>query len=133
MAPGVQEPGHPPVRVGEEFSLAPGESARIRDTDLVLIFDAVTEDSRCPANVVCIWEGNARAQFTLRQYDALDERTMEVHDDSIELNTSSRFPRGRIVLVGLSRSNLVMRSLGPQPPVTDPKSYVATLLIEPQS
>ena len=47
-------------------------------------------------------------------------------------NTSSRFPRGRIVVVGLSRSNLVMRSLGPQPPVTDPKSYVATLLIEPQ-
>ena len=34
---------------------------------LVLRMDSVLEDSRCPANVQCVWEGNARVDFILKQ------------------------------------------------------------------
>lgn len=30
-----------------------------------LCFDSVLEDSRCPKNAVCIWQGVARVKFTL--------------------------------------------------------------------
>jgi hypothetical protein len=126
----VEGAGHPPVRVGEQFSLAVGDSARIVDTDFVLIFDAVAEDSRCAKTVTCVWEGNARARFTLRQYEVLDARTLEVHDDAIELNTSGRFSQRERVVVGRSPAHLELRSLAPQPPVQDPDGYVATLFIE---
>ena len=37
----------------------------IAETDYSLCFDAVS-DSRCPADVVCVWEGNAAASFILK-------------------------------------------------------------------
>lgn len=37
-----------------------GESAQMEDQDLVLEFIEVTDDSRCPANVVCVWAGQAK-------------------------------------------------------------------------
>jgi hypothetical protein len=34
---------------------------------LTITFRDVVEDSRCPRDVVCIWEGNARVQLDLAQ------------------------------------------------------------------
>jgi len=45
------------VSLGQEFSLRIGESANIRGEELQVRFLEVTEDSRCPTGVVCIWEG----------------------------------------------------------------------------
>lgn len=47
------------VPLGEEFTLKPGESAAVQGTDLRVSFDKVVEDSRCPADVVCIRAGEA--------------------------------------------------------------------------
>lgn len=46
-------------RVGEAFALAFGQAVTIDDTNLTLSFDDVIGESRCPINVVCIWEGEA--------------------------------------------------------------------------
>ncbi len=32
-----------------------------------LCFDSVVNDSRCPANAICVWEGTAVAQFTFHK------------------------------------------------------------------
>ena len=47
------------VPLGSEFSLKPGESAAIRSTDLRVTFLNVVSDSRCPADAVCVWAGDA--------------------------------------------------------------------------
>jgi hypothetical protein len=47
------------VPLGSEFSLKPGESALVVSTDLVITFLQVVNDSRCPADAVCIQAGDA--------------------------------------------------------------------------
>ena len=43
---------------GSPFELAPGDSALL-EGGVPLTFVGVTGDSRCPADVTCIWEGDA--------------------------------------------------------------------------
>ncbi|MFC1948138.1 hypothetical protein ACFLXY_09495 [Chloroflexota bacterium] len=47
--------------MGEEFSLRVGEIASIDGEQLRIKFLEIKEDSRCPRNVTCIWEGRAIA------------------------------------------------------------------------
>jgi hypothetical protein len=54
----AQETEQPPQpALGQPFELAVGEMQTIAETGLQLTFTAVTEDSRCPSNVQCIWAG----------------------------------------------------------------------------
>ncbi|MFC2018832.1 hypothetical protein ACFLU4_02595 [Chloroflexota bacterium] len=52
-------PGEVKAGPGEEFSLRIGQTARITGEDLKINFQEVTEDSRCPRDVTCIWAGQA--------------------------------------------------------------------------
>ena len=47
--------------LGEEFSLGIGETASLKGEQLRVQFLEISEDSRCPRNVQCIWEGRAVA------------------------------------------------------------------------
>jgi hypothetical protein len=47
------------VTLGPEFTLKPGESATVLGTDLRISFDKVVEDSRCPADALCVRAGDA--------------------------------------------------------------------------
>jgi hypothetical protein len=49
--------------IGEEFSLHIGETASVKGEDLQIRFIEITEDSRCPRDVTCIWEGRATASI----------------------------------------------------------------------
>ena len=49
------------ARMGEEFSLHIGESIVITGEDLDIKFVEVSEDSRCPKDVTCVWEGRVTA------------------------------------------------------------------------
>jgi hypothetical protein len=46
--------------LNEAFALAGGQDAVITGENLRLHFDEVLEDSRCPAQVECVWTGQAR-------------------------------------------------------------------------
>lgn len=50
----------PPLRVarGEAFWLSIGQTAHAPD-GAMLTFEAIVEDSRCPADVACVWGGVA--------------------------------------------------------------------------
>lgn len=104
------------VREGDTFTLLIGESVRIGAKSFVLRFDAVAEDSRCPKGGTCVWEGNARAVFSL----------LDPSPGAVQLNTSGRFERHAPVPGG----TLELKSLLPSPPIDDPKKYVATLRFE---
>jgi hypothetical protein len=47
-----------------ELKLSECESGIISGDDLKLCFNTVVSDSRCPTNVVCIWQGTAVGRFT---------------------------------------------------------------------
>jgi hypothetical protein len=57
----------PSVAIGSEFQLRPAESVAVENTDAELRFDVVTSDSRCPADAICVWQGDATAVFSVRQ------------------------------------------------------------------
>ena len=46
--------------LNEAFALAGGQEAAIAGEGLRIHFDEVIEDSRCPAQVECVWTGQAR-------------------------------------------------------------------------
>jgi len=49
--------GEVKAQLGEEFSLRIGQSAIIAGENLQIKFEEVSEDSRCPKNVTCVWAG----------------------------------------------------------------------------
>jgi hypothetical protein len=69
--------------LGRPFDLKPAEIAKIEG--LQITFEGVTEDSRCPTGVQCVWAGDAAATFTLQKPPAAAlQRT---------LHTNGRFER----------------------------------------
>lgn len=60
------------VSMGEEFSLHIGEMASIKGEDLQVRFLEVTEDSRCPRGVTCIWEGRVSSLVEITYRGSLD-------------------------------------------------------------
>ena len=60
------------VSIGEEFYLRIGESASIRGEDLQVRFLDVTEDSRCPKGVTCIWEGRVSCLVEITYRESLE-------------------------------------------------------------
>jgi hypothetical protein len=73
------------ANIGEPFELAPGQVAPIAGTSVQVRFDRVTDDSRCPTEVQCVWEGDATVVL------ALDDKSSD--PDTRDLHTSRRYAR----------------------------------------
>jgi hypothetical protein len=111
-------PSRAPVKPGEEFTLALGEAVGIEQKGVLIRFEKVIEDSRCPMNARCIWEGNARIE--IKASDSAATR--------YELNTSSRFNTN----AKITDFVLELRRLEPDRLAGAPtKGYVATLFVGP--
>ncbi len=69
-----------PVRAtpGQAFSLKIGESARSDDGALVIGFEGVTADSRCPKGEQCFWAGDATVRVWTQQSGG-PRQTHELH------------------------------------------------------
>ena len=79
----VSTPSGEKVPLGREFTLAPGQSAVVED-DVRLTLKSVADDSRCPVDVTCVWEGDAKVSVEILTPTPRSEH---------ELHTSSRFDR----------------------------------------
>ena len=55
------------AEIGQPFSLRVNQTAYIGSADVAVRFINVTEDSRCPSDVVCIWEGQVSILVDLVQ------------------------------------------------------------------
>jgi hypothetical protein len=54
------------VQKGSDFDLMTGETARVSGSFVNITFTGVREDSRCPTDVQCVWQGNAVVGLALR-------------------------------------------------------------------
>ncbi len=91
------------VGLGEEFSLAAGKGAVVRGENLEITFLEVTEDSRCPKEVTCVWEGRARSLVRIISYSI---------DVEIELTEPGLTDQGNDVIF---RNYLITYHLLPYP------------------
>lgn len=69
-------PGEPILE--RDFEIAGETSTRVDGTDLVVRFEAVPNDSRCPVDVKCITAGDATVALRLEGGGA-EARTIELH------------------------------------------------------
>lgn len=53
------------VPFGSQFELRPGDDAQAGKTGLFVRFDSVSQDSRCPTGVQCVWAGNAAVKLSV--------------------------------------------------------------------
>lgn len=85
-----------------------GHSTQI-NTDLRVAFDQIVEDSRCPASVVCVWQGNGAIRLNI---------TSGRGEQAVTLNTAGRanFPREALVAGYM----FALEELLPQRQTSDP-------------
>jgi hypothetical protein len=103
-----------------EVRLALGQSLRLSNPDVKIRFAAVSDDSRCPINVVCVWAGDARLAF---EASGSVQRHFELH-----LPTEQIGPRS--IVLGSYQIEVVLLEPAPtagQP--TRPEDYRVTLSI----
>ena len=100
------------------FSLPLGKSATVTGSPSRITFTTVREDSRCPTNVVCVWEGDAKIEITVSRNGAPPATAiLSLHPPTTEAQVG----------------DLVIRFVGLAPaPVTPepaPRRYVAELVV----
>jgi hypothetical protein len=108
------------VEPGASFTLAPGETASVKGADVRITFNKVTDDSRCPVDVTCVWAGDARIEITISRNGVADEKRI-----------LSITPPKHEATVGNLRIRFV--SLAPVPHQADPsprRNYRAEFVVD---
>lgn len=103
----------------DTISLVYGKTYENYEKSISIKLDSVTEDSRCPINVECIWAGNARAKFILNSNNYLS---------GFSLNTSTGFRNDTII----SGYDIKLIELKPYPVYLHPinqREYIARIKI----
>ncbi len=111
------------VPLGEDFQLALGESVTIEGEPLQVSFHNLPEDSRCPLNVQCVWEGQVRVVLRARLSGASSDN---------ELTLIGNQPIVATAEVGAFR--ITARQVDPYPDATLPPieaaDYRLTLVVK---
>lgn len=105
---------------GQSFKIKYGQELTVKGQNLKVKFDALLDDSRCPSDVKCVWEGDAKILISVRRANAGASK--------IELHTSPNFKQAG----KYQRYVVKLVSLDPYPKTRGEKKqsdYVATLLI----
>ncbi|MFL5500873.1 MAG: hypothetical protein ACJ79Q_06520 [Gemmatimonadaceae bacterium] len=58
---------------GSEFALALGKTATISGTGTRMTFRQVSDDSRCPVDVQCVWAGDAKIELVVSRSGSQDD------------------------------------------------------------
>ncbi|HEU0020572.1 MAG TPA: IPT/TIG domain-containing protein [Dehalococcoidia bacterium] len=110
------------AELGKEFRLGIGDSAIIESEYLKIPVLEVSEDSRCPADVVCVWEGQATVVADLSaRGQSLGPFDLTLRAGRQELATQHA-GQYRLTLVGLEPYPISTHPIQPQ-------EYQATLVI----
>lgn len=111
-------------QINTPFTLQVGQSAVLDEPAVVITFTAVTHDSRCPVDVVCVWSGDGVVRLTLHAGPPGGEGPDVLADLHTDLQPRST-PWGPYY-------ELRLTALQPAPRVHPPPSepYRATLVME---
>jgi hypothetical protein len=108
------------VEPGVSFALAPGQTAEVKRADTRITFTQVREDSRCPTDVTCVWEGDAKVDVVISRPGVPDDtRLLSLKAPNNEVRVGNL----RIRFVGLT----------PLPRQSDggaPRNYLAEFVAE---
>ena len=110
-------PTGPTVPINQQFTLAPGEAAAIDRTAVRVQFIRVMGDSRCPADALCIWVGDATVH--VRVFEGVKTSDYDLHTANSEQSTIEHGGM-RISLVQLQPYPFSHRTI-------QPSDYRATL------
>ena len=83
--------------IGQEFTIAAGKSASIQEANLVVRFDRVSNDSRCPSDAQCISAGDATVHISVAVGSG-SAQAFELHTDGTRDIALGRY---RLTLVEL--------------------------------
>lgn len=67
------------VALGEEFTLRVAETAQVAETGLRVGYVELVDDSRCPPEVTCVWEGDAVVRVSLSATGGIEPKRVELH------------------------------------------------------
>lgn len=71
------------VPLDDTVTLEPGRAVRVTDVPARITFVSVRADSRCPADVTCVWAGNAEVVLKVED-DRLPDDTIIVLNTGVE-------------------------------------------------
>jgi len=54
------------VQFDAPFKMTQKKGVQFENDDLKIIFDNVSEDSRCPEGTTCVWEGQVKVNLTIK-------------------------------------------------------------------
>lgn len=110
------------AELGSIIELKIGEQGKINDLDICLDFLDVVEDSRCPTNTACFWEGQADVKFNFQ---------IDGSNQELTLVSRAGSPQAAEQTIGERKIRLV--SVSPYPKTSDPiakEDYIITIVIE---
>lgn len=105
-------PSEIPFELGDTVTIAFNQAAVLESGDFKITFTGITEDSRCPAEVMCIWEGRAIAGFKaekkgdIRIFSLTDienpeeepKQSIEVFGRTVKLLEVSPYPESTVAI-----------------------------------
>ncbi|MFF4596578.1 hypothetical protein ACQPXB_31835 [Amycolatopsis sp. CA-161197] len=71
--------GTVPAEAGRDVTLGVGQEAQLGTKDLTVRYTRLVDDSRCPANVTCVWPGDAVVAVTLSQPGRGEQTAAQLH------------------------------------------------------
>ena len=105
--------------IGETFTMAPGQELKNNTADLLVKWVEVAEDSRCPKDTNCVWEGQAKINLlvngdpmTLTLRDGKPEEAKAVAGGYVfEAQQLDPYPDGTVIDPTQYRLQLLVSSL----------------------
>ena len=92
----------PVARLGREFNLRARHQVTLKGESLRIKFAAVKEDSRCPADVKCVWAGNATVRLEV-SFRGRDSKSLTLNTNgNPTLAGENQYRRYKVKLVALS-------------------------------
>lgn len=110
----------PQPTLSATIELGVGEWKSVGDQGLIVGFEYIKHDSRCPSDALCFWEGDAVALIGADHPE--EEKTI------VELHTFSDFKRGFV----FNGYYIALKKVTPYPRtdvIIDPDDYVVALTI----
>jgi hypothetical protein len=108
------------MATGKPFTLQVGHTARLASESLLVGFDGVSADSRCPEGAQCVWAGDVTARVWWQRGGGARQ--------SGELHLSPRTAKP-LQMGGLQLTLVAMDPAPVSDKAVDKSAYVATLLL----
>jgi hypothetical protein len=90
----------------QESDIKIGQEMIIKSESLKIVFASIENDSRCPANVNCFWEGDAEVVLNVSKVGSSSEgTTINLHANR-KFVQSAKYQQYEIKLVFLDRENV---------------------------